>query len=155
MCATNRVVQSCEACQNFSPLAGAPSQFTKLITHTLPLQRWGLNIVGPLHTTQDNLKFAFVAVEYFTKWIEARAVSTITAKTTRNFFWQNIVCRFGAPFELIVDNEKQFDNQDFSEFCTSTRTQVVFTSIYHPQSNGVVERANGKIFTIIKKTFRR
>jgi hypothetical protein len=39
----------------------------KLIAHTWPLQRWGLDIVGPLPTAQGNLKFTFVAVEYFTK----------------------------------------------------------------------------------------
>jgi hypothetical protein len=53
---------------------GAPSQFTKFIAHTWPLQCWGLDIVKPLPTTQGNLKFAFVAIEYFTTWIEARAV---------------------------------------------------------------------------------
>jgi hypothetical protein len=81
ICAANRVVRSCEACQKFSPRSGRPSQFTKLIAHTWPLQRWGLDIVGPLPTAQGNLKFTFVAVEYFTKWIEARAVSNITSKT--------------------------------------------------------------------------
>jgi hypothetical protein len=79
--AANRVTRSCEACQKFSPCLGNPSQFTKLIAHTWPLQRWGLDIVGLLPTAQGNLKFTFVAVEYFTKWIEARAVSTITSKT--------------------------------------------------------------------------
>jgi hypothetical protein len=81
ICAANQVTRSCEACQKFSPRSGNPSQFTKLMTHTWPLQRWGLDIVGPLPTAQGNLKFTFVAVEYFTKWIEARAVSTITSKT--------------------------------------------------------------------------
>jgi hypothetical protein len=74
------------------PRSGNPSKFTKLIAHTWPLQRWGLGIVGPLPTAQGNLKFTFIAVEYFTKWIEARAVSTITSKTAQKFFWQNIVC---------------------------------------------------------------
>jgi hypothetical protein len=46
----------------------------------------GLDIVGPLPTAQGNLKFTFVAVEYFTKWIEARAVSTITSKTAQKIF---------------------------------------------------------------------
>jgi hypothetical protein len=87
ICAANRVARSCEACQKFSPQSGSPSQFTKLIAHTWPLQRWGLDIVGPLPTAQGNLKFTFVAVEYFTKWIEARAVSTITSKTAQKFFW--------------------------------------------------------------------
>jgi hypothetical protein len=108
----------------------------------------GLDIVGPLPTAQGNLKFTFVTIEYFTKWIEARAVSTITPKTTQKFFWQNIVCRFGVPSELIVDNGKQFDSQDF---CLPIGTKPAFASIYHPQSNSVVERANGKIFTAIKK----
>jgi hypothetical protein len=126
-------------------------QFTKLIAHTWPLQRWGLDIVGPLPTAQGNLKFTFVTVEYFTKWIEARAVSTITSKTAQKFFWQNIVCQFRVPSELIVDNGKQFDSQDFRDFCFSIGTKLAFASVYHPQSNGVVERANDKIFTAIKK----
>jgi hypothetical protein len=142
---------SCEACQKFSPRSGNPSQFTKLIAHTWPLQRWGLDIVGPLPIAQGNLKFTFIAIEYFTKWIEARVVSTITAKTTQKFFWQNIVYRFRDPSELTVDNGKQFNSQDFRDFCSSIGTKPVFTSIYHPQSNGVIERANGKIFSAIKK----
>jgi hypothetical protein len=142
------VTRSCEACQKFSPRSSNPSQFTKLIAHTWPLQRWGLDIVGPLPTAQGNLKFTFVAVEYFTKWIEARAVSTITSKTAQKFFWQNIVCRFGVPSELTVDNDKQFDSQDF---CLSIGTKLAFASVYHPQSNGGVVRANDRIFTAIKK----
>jgi hypothetical protein len=110
ICTANRVTRSCKACQKFSPRSGNPSQFTKLIAHTWPLQRWGLDIVGPLPTAQGNLKFTFVAVEYFTKWIEARAVSMITAKTAQKFFLQNIVCQFGVPSELTVDNGKQFDS---------------------------------------------
>jgi ribonuclease HI len=151
ICAANRVTRSCEACQKFSPRSGNPSQFTKLIAHTWPLQCWGIDIVGPLPTAQGNLKFTFVAVEYFTKWIEARAVSRITSKTAQKFFWQNIICRFRVPSELIVDNGKQFDSQDFRDFCFSIGTKLAFVSVYHPQSNGVVERANGKIFTAIKK----
>jgi transposase InsO family protein len=65
-----------------------------------------LDIVGPLPTAQGILKFTLVVVEYFTKWIEGRAVSTITTKTAQKFFWQNIVCRFGVPSELTVKNGK-------------------------------------------------
>jgi hypothetical protein len=112
---------------------------------------WGLDIVGPLPTAQGNLKFTFVAVEYFTMWIEVGAVSTITTKTTQKIFWQNIVYRFEVLSELTVDNGKQFDSQDFRELCSSIGTKPVFASVYHPQSNGIVERANGKIFSAIKK----
>jgi hypothetical protein len=67
-------------------------------------------------------------MEYFTKWIEVRAVSTITAKTTQKISWQNVVCRFGVPSELTVDNEKQFDNQDFWDFCLSIGTKAILAS---------------------------
>jgi transposase InsO family protein len=70
---------------------------------------------------------------------------------SQKFFWQNIVCRFGVPSELTVDNGKQFDSQDFRDFCYSIGTKLAFASVYHPQSNDVVERANSKIFTPIKK----
>jgi hypothetical protein len=106
ICTANRVTRSCEACQKFSPRTGAPLQLTKLIAHTWPLQQWGLDIIGPLPIAQGNLKFTIIAVEYFTKCIEARAVSTITSKMTQNFFWKNIVCRLGVPSELTVDNDK-------------------------------------------------
>jgi hypothetical protein len=67
-----------------------------------------MDIVGPLPTAQGNFKFAVVVVEYFTKWIEARPLATITSATIRKFFWQQIICRFGVPKELTVDNGKQF-----------------------------------------------
>ena len=56
------------------------------------------------------------------------------------------------PKELTVDNGKQFDSQLFREFCHSVETKVMFASVYHPQSNGAVERANGIIFNAIKKS---
>jgi transposase InsO family protein len=56
-----------------------------------------------------------------------------------------------STVELTVDNSKQFDSQDFKDFCFSIGTKLAFASVYHPQSNGVVERANGKIFTAVKK----
>jgi hypothetical protein len=69
----------------------------------------------------------------------------------QKFFGQNIICRFGVPSKLTVNNDKQFNNQDFREFYSSITTKAVFVSVYHPQSNGVIERANDKIFIAIKK----
>jgi hypothetical protein len=93
-----------------------------------------MDIIGPLPTVQGNFKFAVVAVEYFTKWIEARPVATITSTTIKKFFWQQIICRFGVPKELTVDNGKQFDCQNFKEYCRSIGMMLRFASVYHPQS---------------------
>jgi hypothetical protein len=97
------------------------------------------------------LQFVPVAVDYFTKWVEAKALANITAPTIQKFFWQNIVCRFEVPRELTVDNGKQFDYYSFKEYCKTLGTHAKFSLVYHPQSNGAVERANGLIFSRIKK----
>ena len=110
-----------------------------------------MDLVGPLPTAQGNYKYAVVAMEYFTKWIEAKPLVNITSDAVRKFFGQNIICRFGVPKELTVDYGKQFDSQLFREFCHSMVTKVMFASVYHPQSNGAVERANSLIFGAIKK----
>jgi transposase InsO family protein len=97
-----------------------------------------MDIIGPLPAAQGNFKFVVVAVEYFTKWIGVRPVATITSATIRKFFWQQIICRFGVPKELTIDNGKQFDCQDFRESCRSIGTKLCFASVYHPQANGAV-----------------
>jgi hypothetical protein len=87
----------------------------------------------------------------FHEVVEAKPLMNIMAPTIQNFFWQNIICRFGVPRELTVDNGKQFDYYTFKEYCKSLGTHAKFSSVYHPQSNGAVERANGLIFSGIKK----
>jgi hypothetical protein len=115
------------------------------------LQRWGLDLLGPLPPAQGNLKYVVVAVEYFSKWIEAKPLATITSVTVQKFFWQNIVCRFGVPKAITVDNGTQFDAEAFKEFCEQIGTKIHFASVRHPESNGLVERANGIIMTGIMK----
>jgi hypothetical protein len=59
-------------------------------------------------------------------------LANIKATTIQKFFWQNIVCRFGVPRELTVDNGKQFDYYTFKEYCKTLGTQAKFLSVYHP-----------------------
>jgi hypothetical protein len=146
-----KLVKTCQTCQKFSPNSQAPSQPTQLITPSWPLQRWDIDIVGPLTTAQGNYKFAVVAVEYFTKSIEAKPLVNLAAAGLKRFFWQNIICRFGVPREITIDNAKQFDCHLFKDFCYQMGIEVAFKSIYHPQSNGAVENANTLIFIAIKK----
>jgi IS30 family transposase len=88
-----------------------------------------------------------VALEYFSKWIEAKPLTTITSATVHKFFWQNIVCRFGVPKAITVDNGTQFDAETFKTFCDQIGTKIHFAYVRHPESNGLVERANRIIIT--------
>jgi hypothetical protein len=72
------LVQKCGNCQRCVRDQKQPSSLTQLIQPTWPLQRWGLDLLGPLPPAQGNLKYVVVAVEYFSKWIEAKSLATIT-----------------------------------------------------------------------------
>ncbi|CAO2190587.1 unnamed protein product [Urochloa humidicola] len=110
-----------------------------------------MDIVGPLPTALGSLRNAVVAVEYFSKWLEAEPMSAITSVNIIKFLWKNIICRFGIPRELTVDNGKQLDCDRFVSYCDNMGTKVCFASVYHPQSNGACERANGSILTALSK----
>jgi hypothetical protein len=118
---------------------------TQLLQPTWPLQRWGLDLLGPLPPAQGNLKYVVVAVEYFSKWIEAKPLAIITSATIQKFFWQNIVYLFGVPKAITVDNGTQFDAETFKAFYSQIDTKIHFASVRHPESNGLVETAHGII----------
>jgi hypothetical protein len=108
-------------------------------------------LLGPLPPLQGNLKYVVVAVEYFSKWTEAKPLATITSATVQKFFWQNIVCRFGVLKAITVDNGTQFEAEAFKDFCDQIGTKIHFASVRHPESNDMVERANAIIMTGIMK----
>ena len=58
--------------------------------------------------------FLIVACEYFTKWVEAEAVVAITQKSVEKFLWENIICRFGIPQRIIIDNGPQLKGDKIS-----------------------------------------
>ena len=72
--------------------------------------------MGPFPIAIRQLKFLVVGIDYFTKWVEAKALATITEKNIRGFVWRCIICRFGILRVLVSDNGKQFDNDSFWDF---------------------------------------
>jgi hypothetical protein len=72
--------------------------------------------VGSLTTAQGNYKYAVVAVEYFTKWIEAKPLVNIASAGLKRFFRQNIICHFRVPRKITIDNAKQFGCHIFKDF---------------------------------------
>jgi hypothetical protein len=85
-----------------------------------------------LTTAQVNYKYAVVVVEYCTRWIEAKTLVNIVAAGLRRFFWQNIICHFGVPRKIMVNNAKQFDYHIFKDFYHQMGVEVAFASVYHP-----------------------
>ncbi|KAG8095657.1 hypothetical protein GUJ93_ZPchr0013g36125 [Zizania palustris] len=124
-----------------------PPTALQVIAPVWPMARWGMDLIGPFPAAKGNLKFAVLAIEYFSKWVEAEPLTAITSNNVQKFFWKNIICRFGVPRQLTVDNGTQFDAEPFRKFCEDLGIQLCFAAVGHPQSNGAVERANGNILS--------
>ena len=133
------LVKRCRICQEHAKISRLPSEPLTSITSPWPFQQWGLDILGSLPIDKGQCKFIIVAVDYFTKWTEAEPLATITEQKIRNFVWRAIICRFGIPRALVSDNEKQFDNAKFRDFCAELKIKNYYSSPAHPQSNGQVE----------------
>ncbi|GJU49602.1 reverse transcriptase domain-containing protein [Tanacetum coccineum] len=107
-------------------------------------------VYKPVPRRPEKVKFLIVAIDYFTKWIEAKPVATITGNQIKKFAWDNIVCRFGLTGEIISDNGKQFQDNPFKDWCEKLCIRQHFASVKHPQTNGLVERANRSLGEGIK-----
>jgi hypothetical protein len=94
-------------------------------------------------------KHILVVVDKFTKWIEVRAVSTVTSKEVTKFI-EDITNRFGVPNRIVTDLGKAFTGSDFWDFCQDSLIDVYYSSVAHPRCNGQVERANGMVLQAIK-----
>ena len=75
-------------------------------------------------------------VDYFTKWIEAKAVASITTVEVRKFIWKTIITRFGVPPAMVFDNGWQFDMAKVTNYLNTLGFQARFTAVAHPQTNG-------------------
>ncbi|GKA13352.1 reverse transcriptase domain-containing protein [Tanacetum coccineum] len=109
------LIRVCQDCQVYRPIPRNLQQKLTPITSPWPFCKWGVDIAGPFPEGPGKVKFLIVAIDYFTKWIEAKPVTTITGNQAKKFVWDNVVCRFGLPGELIFDNGKQFRDNPFKD----------------------------------------
>uniref|UniRef100_A0A2N9F6A1 Uncharacterized protein n=1 Tax=Fagus sylvatica TaxID=28930 RepID=A0A2N9F6A1_FAGSY len=145
-----KFVQSCDKCQRFANLLHSPPVELVPMTAPWPFAQWGLDIMGPFPIGRRQLKFLVVAIDYFTKWVEAEPLATITERNIQNFVWKAVICRFGIPRVLVSDNGKQFDNPRFRQFSQELGIHNHYSSPGHPQANGQVEVTNRSLLKLIK-----
>ncbi|VDI13937.1 Hypothetical predicted protein [Mytilus galloprovincialis] len=87
--------------------------------------------------------------DYLTRWPEAIPVPNADATTTAKVFIEEVVCRHGAPRQLLSDNGKNFRSNLVKEICKLMNTKKTFTTAYHPETDGLVERFNGTLTAML------
>ncbi|KAF7648160.1 hypothetical protein LDENG_00161160 [Lucifuga dentata] len=112
-----------------------------------PMERVGVDILGPFPVTDHSNRYVLVEMDYFTKWPEAYAVPDQGAATTAEKLVQEMLCQFGAPEELHSDQGRNFEFQVFQEVCWRMGVKKTRTTPLHPQSDGLVEWFNCTLAT--------
>ncbi|GKV47960.1 hypothetical protein SLEP1_g54808 [Rubroshorea leprosula] len=135
-------VQKCPRCQFFAHLTHQPAEELTNLVAPWPFAQWGLDLLGPFVKGIGGVTHLVVGVDYFTKWVETRPLSSLTSKKVENFVFSSIISRYGIPNQIVADNGTQFNCSSFRDFCSSYGIKLQFTSVYHPESNGMVESVN-------------
>ncbi|XP_059285621.1 uncharacterized protein LOC132039095 [Lycium ferocissimum] len=122
------------------------------MTSPWPFAAWGMDVIGPIDPVVSNKHhFILVAIDYFTKWVEAASYSSVTKKVVTDFVRNNIICRFGIPESIITDNGANLNSHLMKDMCAQFRITHQNSTAYRPQMNGVVEAANKNIKKILRK----
>ncbi len=114
-------------------------------------KKWEVNIVGPLPITREENRYIVVAMDYFSRWPEARPLKTANAETVAMFLYEEIICRFGTPRILQSDRGTHFVNELIQRLTKRFKIKHSLSSPYHLQSNGLVERFNKTLYKGIAK----
>ena len=126
-----------------------PAQELRTIPITWPFAVRGLNMVGPLKKDPGGFTHLLVAIDKFTKWIEAKPITNICSEEAVKFFL-DIIYRFGVPNCIITDHGTNFTGKKFLNFSDGYNIRIDWASVGHPCTNGQVERANGMVLQALK-----
>ena len=137
-CARNRIRLK----KKTNPLALFPA--------TQPLRSVCIDILGPLPKTKAGMRFLLVITDRFTKLTAVVPLRKITSADVAKGFVEHWVYKYGPPTDLISDNGAQFAGNLFRRVCQLLGVTNVFTSTYHPQTNGQVERYNRTVLAMLR-----
>ena len=102
-------------------------------------------------TASNGHRFILVAIDYFTKWVEAAYFAFVTKNVVAQLIKQNLICWYTIPERIITDNATNLNNTMITVLCAQFKIQHHNSSPYLPKMNGVVEAANKNIKKIIQK----
>jgi hypothetical protein len=115
-----------------------------------PAQRWHIDLVSMAKSNRGNGKLC-VAVDALSRWVEAAPLPDASATTVAEFVLERIFLRHGTPLQLHSDQGKEFENQLVKRLAAVVGTRKTATTAYHPQGNGLCERAHRPLVEAIAK----
>ena len=144
--------QQCPQCaQRKTP---APKNKVKLtcIHPGYPLQLVAMDILGPLPESSHKNSYVLVVSDYFTRWTEAYALPNQESATVAHKLVDEFFFRFSLPEQLHSNQGRQFESTVIKEVSSLLQIKKTRTTPYHPQSDGLVERFNRTLLSMLATT---
>ncbi|GJW36670.1 reverse transcriptase domain-containing protein [Tanacetum coccineum] len=142
-------VTRCDICQRQGKISQRDEMPQNSIQVCEIFDMWGIDFMGPFPSSRGN-KYILVAVDYLSKWVEAKALPTNDARVVCKFL-KSLFSRFGAPRAIISDRGTHFCNDQFSKVMLKYGVTHRL-SAYHPQTSGQVEVSNRGLKRILERT---
>ena len=144
-------VVTCKICQLHNISTQKPKGHLKSIAPEDIFYRVGMDIIGPFHTAKSGYKYILTFVDFASRYAEAVPLKTITSEDVIKAFMETICLKYGMPSVLVSDRGTQFTSEITTDLMKKFGSDQRFTTAYHAQSNGLVERFNRTIVGMLKK----
>ncbi|GJW25218.1 reverse transcriptase domain-containing protein [Tanacetum coccineum] len=144
------LVTRCDTCQ----CQGKISQRDEMPRNSIQVCKifdvWGIDFIGPFSSSRGNI-YIPVAIDYLSKWVEAKAFPTNDAQVVCKFL-KSLFAQFGAPRAIISDRGTHFCNDQFAKVMLKYGVTHRLSTAYHPQTSGQVEVSNRGLKRILERT---
>ena len=138
----SRWVDGCIKCNKVKPTQPLNHGLLQPIVTTHPFEILGMDVLGPITTSEDGYSYVLVCVDLFTSWVEAAPLKTITSLEIGHVFFNMIIARHGCPESVLTDQGRQLISKQFEKLFANLGIKHAVSSAYHHQTNGKVERFN-------------
>nr|GEV30731.1 reverse transcriptase domain-containing protein [Tanacetum cinerariifolium] len=137
-------VKNCDSCQRQGKISQRDEMPQNSIQTCEIFDVWGIDFMGPFSSLQGN-KYILVAVDYLSKWVEAKALPTNDARVVCKFL-KSLFARFGFPRAIISDRGTHFCNDQFAKVMLKYGVTHRLSTAYHPQTSGQVEVNQASVY---------
>nr|GEW28657.1 reverse transcriptase domain-containing protein [Tanacetum cinerariifolium] len=144
------LVKRCDSCQRQGKVSQKDEMPQNFIQICEIFDVWGIDFMGPFSSSKGN-KHILVAIDYLSKWVEAKALPTNDARVVVKFL-KSLFSRFGTPKAIISDRGTHFCNDQFSRVMAKYGVTHRLSTAYHPQTSGQVEVTNRRLKHILERT---
>jgi hypothetical protein len=109
-------VRKCHKCQIYVDKINVPPHSLNVLSSPWPFSMWGIDMIGRIQPRASNgHRFILVAIDYFTKWVEAASYANVTKQVVVRFIKNHLICRYGVPSRIITDNGTNLNNKMMKE----------------------------------------